>query len=92
MQPFFHNGLSITARDTNYRNLEIFPMSFGKFLQSLQRIRHDQEIGEIENGKWRVGSGLRTILLHSILHFPFSILHSLKVFFRNHEVAHSPII
>ena len=75
MQPFFHNGLSITARDTNYRNLEIFPMSFGKFLQSLQRIRHDQEIGEIENGKWRVGSGLRTILLHSILHFPLTIIY-----------------
>ena len=52
----FHNGLSITARDTDYRNLEILPMSLGQL--SAKPSKDSPRSRNWRNREWRVELGV----------------------------------
>ena len=45
VQPFFHNGFSVTAGNADNGYLEILTVYFSQFLQGFQGIGDDEEIG-----------------------------------------------
>ena len=51
VQPLLHNGFSITAGDTDHRDLKFITMCFGKLLQSFQRIGNDEEVERTLNSQ-----------------------------------------
>src|SRR5690606_8750686 len=45
IQPFLNDGFSITARDTNHRDMKLAAMVGRKILQRPQGIRHEKQVG-----------------------------------------------